>query len=338
MTDQSNSTGRAKPARSGGYMPSYLLTPAPVFVWPPQPRVFLRWFFGIPGYLLPWHLLYTGVPVLTWFFLSPELATMKTFGSEWVAFIYIRNAILLAMLVSAWHVPLYVKRWQGLKYKYDARWPTGENPVFLFNNQMRDNLFWTFAFSVPIWTGFECFTYWGQANGYFPAIGFREHPVYSIALLLALPLFRDAHFYIVHRILHWPPLYRLAHKVHHNNVNAGPWSGLAMHPVECFLYFTSMMLHWVVPSHPFHVLLHAQNLAFVTSHGHLGFDEVELGGGRKLATDSYMHYLHHKYFEVNYGLTGLVPLDDWLGTMHDGSPDGEARMNERLRRRARGTA
>ncbi len=40
----------------------------------------------------------------------------------------------------------------------------------------------------------------------------------------------------------------------------------------------------------------------------------------------------HKYFEVNYG-DGLVPLDKLFGTWHDGSPEGEARMNARYEKR-----
>ena len=47
---------------------------------------------------------------------------------------------------------------------------------------------------------------------------------------------------------------------------------------------------------------------------------------------AYGHYLHHKYFEVNYG-DGLVPLDKLFGTWHDGSPEAEARMNARYEKR-----
>jgi sterol desaturase/sphingolipid hydroxylase (fatty acid hydroxylase superfamily) len=47
-----------------------------------------------------------------------------------------------------------------------------------------------------------------------------------------------------------------------------------------------------------------------------------------------MHYLHHRYFEVNYGGDGLVPIDRWAGTFHDGSDEAEAAMNLRVMRRA----
>jgi sterol desaturase/sphingolipid hydroxylase (fatty acid hydroxylase superfamily) len=50
---------------------------------------------------------------------------------------------------------------------------------------------------------------------------------------------------------------------------------------------------------------------------------------------AYVHYLHHKYFEVNYG-DGLIPLDKVFGTFHDGSKEGEDLMNARFeKKRAR---
>ena len=40
----------------------------------------------------------------------------------------------------------------------------------------------------------------------------------------------------------------------------------------------------------------------------------------------YAHYLHHKYFEVNYA-DGMVPLDKWFGSFHDGTPEAHEAMN-----------
>ena len=64
----------------------------------------------------------------------------------------------------------------------------------------------------------------------------------------------------------------------------------------------------------------------------MGFDKIEVGERGLVDSHAYDHHLHHKYFEVNYG-AALLPLDHWFGTWHDGSPEGEARMRERQRRR-----
>ena len=39
-----------------------------------------------------------------------------------------------------------------------------------------------------------------------------------------------------------------------------------------------------------------------------------------------MHYLDHKYFNVNYVGDGLVPFDRVFRTYHDGSKDSDNRF------------
>jgi sterol desaturase/sphingolipid hydroxylase (fatty acid hydroxylase superfamily) len=144
-----------------------------------------------------------------------------------------------------------------------------------------------------------------------------------------VPLTREFHFFWIHRMIHWPPLYRLAHSLHHKNVNPGPWSGLAMHPIEHLVYFTCVLVHWVVPSHPMHALFNLFHAGLSPVPGHTGFDKIELGEERSLDTNCLAHYLHHKYFEVNYA-DGAIPLDKWFGSLHDGSPEGDEAMQRRL--------
>jgi sterol desaturase/sphingolipid hydroxylase (fatty acid hydroxylase superfamily) len=64
-------------------------------------------------------------------------------------------------------------------------------------------------------------------------------------------------------------------------------------------------------------------------NGHIGFEKLELTDDATLDSHAYIHYLHHKYFEVNYGGDGLIPLDQWFGTWHDGSKEGQERMEAR---------
>ena len=43
------------------------------------------------------------------------------------------------------------------------------------------------------------------------------------------------------------------------------------------------------------------------------------------------HQLHHRFIECNYG--GLEsPLDELIGSLHDGTPDGDQMVTERLNR------
>ena len=113
----------------------------------------------------------------------------------------------------------------------------------------------------------------------------------------------------IHRLLHWPPLYRTVHSLHHKNVNVGPWSGLAMHPFEHLLFFSGVLIYWIVPSHPIHFLFHMQHLAFSPAQGHVGFERVVINGKIAIQTHDYHHYLHHKYFDAT--LVG-IPRYPWM--------------------------
>lgn len=327
MTDATIPAAPPPRKRATDYKPEHF-APPPLFRWPWDPTSFVKWVFGFPGYILPWNALWFAISLAVWVVATPAQDTVRSFAPGWIAFILIRNALLLTAVVGAWHLRLYVQQAQGTDYKYNGRWLAKDNKSFLFQDQLKDNLFWTFASAVPIWTAYEAVTLWAQANGYVPTVSWASHPVYCTAVLLLIPVWREAHFYCVHRLIHYPALYRTVHRLHHANVNPGPWSGLAMHPIEHVLYFSGVLIHWLVPSHPFHAIFHLQHLAYSPSLGHNGFDKVKLGGGLEMSSDHYLHYLHHKYFEVNYG-DGLVPFDRIFGTYHDGTPEAEDALKRR---------
>jgi len=106
-----------------------------------------------------------------------------------------------------------------------------------------------------------------------------------------------------------------------------------MHPVEHLLYFSTVILFWIIPSHPLHSLYLLQYLALGATLAHLGFDRLVLSKRISLDIGDYHHYLHHKYVTVNYGVDP-VQLDKWIGYFHDGSD----KALEDLKRRGRGRA
>ena len=163
-----------------------------------------------------------------------------------------------------------------------------------------------------------------------PFVSVEEHPVYFVVLMCIIPLIRDIHYYIVHRISHWGPIYRWVHYLHHNNVEVGPFSGLSMHPVENLWYWSGVMIHWIIPSHPIHALFHLHHAALTPAPSHSGFERVVFADGVGVKTGDFFHYLHHKYFECNYGGDGVLPLDRWFGTFHDGTDEAERKMNEKF--------
>ncbi|MDE5458802.1 sterol desaturase family protein [Bradyrhizobium sp. CSA112] len=313
--------------KRGYWTPNRRPKRAPIFVWPAQPKAFLRW---LSGYLWPHNAIYFATALVSWY-LTPSLETMREFGLGWISLILLRNAALTLLFYGSLHTVLYIQRRQQTEFKYNVKWPEANNSTFLFGSQNAENVFWTMCSGVPVWTAYEVLTWWMSANGYIPYVDFRQQPIYFIALMVLVPMWYSLHFYVIHRLIHMGPLYRIVHEVHHRNVNPGPWSGLSMHPFEHIVYFSGVLIFFLVPSNPLHAVFFLLRSALAPASGHSGFDRIVTGDEKCIDNDHYIHYLHHKYFEVNYGTDLKIPLDEWFGTAHDGSPEADQAMYRRMK-------
>ena len=316
--------------KRGDYTPNTALDVAPILIWPPQPMKFLRW---LPHYILPWNALFMAIAVLIWAFLTPSRETLQTLDWHWIAFILVRNAILVFLVYGLLELWLYIRRSQGNRFKFNALFPADKtSDVFLFKSQNIDNMIRCFGTGVPIWSAYEVGMLYAWAHGWGPWTTFGDHPWALVVLGLMIPLIHEAHFFCIHRLIHVPILYKWVHSVHHNSINPSPWSSLSMHPVEHLLYWSDILIHLLLPSHPLLMLYHLQITGTGAVVGHIGFDKIENGDGTPVDSHAYAHYLHHKYFEVNYS-DGMVPFDRWFGTWHDGTKQGEALMDARYQRK-----
>jgi len=176
--------------------------------------------------------------VVSWLFFTPSAETTMTLAPGWVALVFARNAVVLFLFAGAFHWRQYITRTQGLAYKYTDKWLAKNDAKFLFKNQVLDNVFWSVVSGVLIWTAYESVTLWAFSNKIIP-FGFdiRDNLAWGIALFPIIVYFHSLHFYFIHRLSHWKPLFKISHYLHHKNINIGPWSGLSMHPIEHLLYF-----------------------------------------------------------------------------------------------------
>lgn len=101
-------------------------------------------------------------------------------------------------------------------------------------------MFYTLAWGASIASAWEIFMRMVFAGGWVSQVTLASNPIWFLALFPILTLWQGTLFYAIHRLLHWPPIYRRVHSVHHRNVNTGPWSGLSMPPLEHLFYFTSL--------------------------------------------------------------------------------------------------
>lgn len=269
-----------------------------------------------------------------WWYLTPPVETLKTLSVNWVLYLLVRNSIFILIVYGALEFWLYIKRAQDKRFKFNNHWPTDKpGKKFLFGNQNRENVFRTFTSGLPVWTAYEVLILWCYANGWGPWTTFAQNPIWLVVFGLLMPLYHELHFYCIHRLIHTPFLFRHVHCVHHKSVNPSPWSSLSMHPVEHLLYWSDSLIHLILPSHPLLALynLHITGTGAVV--GHIGFHKIELGENRAINTAAYPHYLHHKYFEVNYA-DGAIPIDKWMGTWHDGTDAGDKLLKARRVRKA----
>lgn len=316
--------------KRGDWTPNDTVQPAPIWRLPFDLKAILHW---LPHYFFPWNILFSLSAVAYWAWVIPPVETLRTIGFGWVLWLYAVNAVCVFLFYGAFELHLYVLRRQGNRFKYNAKFPSEQkSKAFWFESQVIDSMLRTFLSGVTIWTAVEAVMLWAYANGYAPWLSFAERPWTLALVALAVPIIHEVHFFCVHRLIHTPWLYKWVHSVHHNSVNPSPWSSLAMHPVEHLLYFGTAFWHLILPSNPI-IMIYQMNFAgFGAIPGHVGFDKIEVTEDKLVDSHAYAHYLHHKYFEVNYG-DALIPLDKWFGTWHDGSAEGEARMQARYRKR-----
>lgn len=298
----------------------------PIYNWPPRPIAAARWL--VTGLLWPWGVAYIALAVVAWSFLTPDREVMSVLAPGWIALIWLRNAVLLTLLAGGLHWWLYIRRAQGQSTKYDERWPATDDPRFLWRNQVRDNMFWSLASGCTIWSLWEALTLWLHASGRIPTATWSEAPVYLSLMLIATFFWSALHFYCVHRLLHWRPIYRVAHELHHRNVNTGPWTGIAMHPLEHLVYFSLFALWWVVPADPVVILVTGFFTGLSPAVSHSNFDRLKIGARWSLPAGIRFHDLHHRYYETNYGNT-FTPVDKLFGTWHDGTPQAHAAFKRR---------
>lgn len=328
-----------RPKRAGPrgwhYVPNLPLEVSPLFSWPLDPVKAVKWLWK-SWFLLTERLVLVGLAFLSWLYTQPALERCVAFEADWLAQIYLRNLALFILVAGGLHLYFYSFKRQGDALKFDKRDLARNNRVFTLRNQVWDNIIWSLASGVTVWTAYEALMMWAMANGYVPTLNWSENPICFVLLFALVPLWESFYFYLIHRMIHFPFLYRHIHYLHHRNVNVGPWSGLAMHPIEHVIYLGSVLIHFVVPAHPVHILYHLQYFTLTAATTHAGFAGFSVAGRNRFALGTFHHQMHHRYFECNYG--GLeVPWDKWFGSFHDGTAESHERFLERRRRMTRAT-
>jgi sterol desaturase/sphingolipid hydroxylase (fatty acid hydroxylase superfamily) len=186
---------------------------------------------GYPGFFAPWNLVYIAIAIVSHALTTPKYEDCKEFEFAWINQLFWRNQILLWMIAGGWHLTLFTFKLQpqdsdgreGMEKKYDKKWPGG-GAKFMFGHQTYENVFMSCTSGVLVWTAYEAIFMKLWANDRIPFYTDPfDYPVWTVVQFILIPFWREFHFYWTHRMIHWKPLYKHIHYLHHKNVNPGEW-------------------------------------------------------------------------------------------------------------------
>jgi Delta7-sterol 5-desaturase len=197
------------------------------------------------------------------------------------------------------------------------------------DGQIRREIVWSLA-SAAVYGVPAGIVAWGWARHGWTQVytGWHDYPFWWLpASVLAYLALHDTWFYWIHRLLHRPRWFRLAHAVHHASRPPTAWAAMSFHPLEALS--GAVVIPVLVFLVPIHVAMLGIVLAVMTIMGvtnHMGWEmfpqafvRSRLGGW--LITASH-HQRHHDEYRCNYGLyfrvwdrlcgtdRGLAPIDD----------------------------
>ena len=136
--------------------------------------------------------------------------------------------------------------------------------------------------------------------------------------LLVLLVLHETYYYWAHRLMHYPRIFRIVHKVHHDSNITSPFTAFSFHPLEGLLQAIIIpLLLLIIPVHPYVILVQLTIMTFSSVINHLdielypeNFHRHSLG---KWLIGATHHSLHHKQFKYNYGLY-FTFWDKWKKT------------------------
>jgi lathosterol oxidase len=145
------------------YSPDEPIRYNPLFDWPIHPLKVFTWmirrWISISRFLM---FIILGFVIHQ--YLTPSLQKMQNVTFDWMLLIFLRNTALLFLVAGSLHLYLHVRKAQGDRFKFLKREMATKNKSFKFNDQVYDNMFWSIASGVTVWTGYEVLYLYSLAN------------------------------------------------------------------------------------------------------------------------------------------------------------------------------
>lgn len=185
--------------------------------------------------------------------------------------------------------------------------------------QFRKEVFWSTITALIFSIAAAC-TVWLWQHGY-TRLYFEPHE-YSLwwlpfSLLISL-LLHESYYYWLHRWMHYPKVFRIVHKVHHDSRITSPWTAFSFHPLEGLLQ--ALFLPFLLLFLPMNVYILLIQLTIMTLSSVVNHLDIEIYPKKfhrhflgKWLIGATHHALHHSQFKYNYGLY-FTFWDKWKRT------------------------
>jgi len=251
------------------------------------------------------NLVWLLIALVDYFVFPYDFQAAKTFDSlDWVYYRFAVNFGITFGFFGFWHCALYLFGWSERPFLPNRRYRL---------SKVIHNMFYS-TMGVVQFTVWEAIFLHCYATNRLPYLSDEQAfstPWNTTMFILAafwVPLYREFHFYFAHRFIHIKALYKYVHSLHHRNTDIEPFAGLCMHPIEHLYYYSCVGPSLLVFATPFAFMWNGVHLLISPAASHSGWED-------HFQADQY-HYLHHRFFECNYGTSG-TPFDKMFGTFRD---------------------
>lgn len=287
----------------------------------PQPTL-TSWLASSPFVLITSpNFIWVLISLLLYYYAPYDLSSTSLAAQSPISYNFMVTRLHIWLTVTLgyfafWHVALYVYKLANRPFIKDRTYNV---------DKLVHNVFWTTS-GIVIWAAVEnvyCYLWASGRLTYIPDVtsfGTYTGVLYFALAMAGIPVWRSIHFYFAHRFLHFTPLYRQAHSLHHRNTDPEPFSGLCMHPVEHLYYYSCVLPSLIFTMSPYAFVWNGVHLLLAPAASHSGWED-------HFQSDAF-HYLHHRFFECNYAGSDAAFMDIWFGTFRESLPDSESGPRE----------
>jgi sterol desaturase/sphingolipid hydroxylase (fatty acid hydroxylase superfamily) len=166
--------------------------------------------------------------------------------------------------------------------------------------------------SISVFAAMSAPVLFGLKSGFF-RVDFSFSAPRFFAETLALFLWNETHFFAMHRLLHFPFLFRFAHHTHHASLTTTPFSSYSFHWLEALLLGSVMPLAMLVHNFSFWSLLTLPVFSLaLNALGHSNRDFFPEYSLEHVLSFSRRHARHHTEPHSHFGFS-LPYLDRLFG-------------------------